>query len=117
MYATDTGLAPISVSVRTFFGDREGMVEQSRQPLADGIRLFCFPERVLQLSEDLRLAEDHRVQAAGDAEKMLYRVVAVQREQGAGGVLIERLVRLEPAAQRRSAVCRRFSVDLSAVAG
>ena len=38
-------------------------------------------ERVLHLSEDLRLADDQRVEAGGDAEQMLRRRLVAEREQ------------------------------------
>jgi hypothetical protein len=53
-----------------FLGDRERALEHLLQGRAKGARTFGLAHRLFQLAEDLRLAEDHRVEPAGDAKRM-----------------------------------------------
>jgi hypothetical protein len=61
--------APISVERAHFLGDRERALEQLVQRAAERARLVGLAHRLLHLAQDLRLAEHHRVEAGGDAER------------------------------------------------
>ena len=55
-------------------GDRERLVEPAVQHRAGGADAGGAGVELLQLAEDLRLADHHRVEARGDAEEMADRV-------------------------------------------
>ena len=61
--------------------DVERPVKQLAQHRAGAAPFRRGLERVLDLPEDLRLADDQRVEAGGDAEQMLRRVGVGEREQ------------------------------------
>ena len=63
-------LAPIAVVDANFLGDREGALEQLVQLRAERAVFFGDAHRILHLAENLRLADDHRIEPAGDAEGM-----------------------------------------------
>jgi hypothetical protein len=117
---TDTALRAISVSVRTCLANRERLLEQAVEDHADGSGLAGVLVGVLDLPEDLRLADDQRVQARGDAEEVAHRVgpgVQVQvRGQFALGHLV---VGGDESPHRRRALLAAFDDrrDLNAVAG
>ena len=67
-----------------FLGDRERVLKQSRQILADRARILGVAIRLFELSQDLGLAEHHGVEAAGDPEDMANRGVVIEFEQGVG---------------------------------
>src|SRR5476651_2070122 len=56
-----------------FLGDREAALEQLVQIGAQAARLVGGADGVLDLAEDLRLAQHHRVQPGGDAEGVAHR--------------------------------------------
>ena len=68
--ATDTAFAPICVSVRTRFAT-EKLSASAGSGRAGCPLLLRRAIGSLELAEDLRLAEHHRVQAACDAEDVL----------------------------------------------
>src|ERR1700682_5760009 len=51
-------------------GHSEGLVKRAMQHQADAARLGRLRVGELQLAENLRLADDHRVEARADAEQM-----------------------------------------------
>ncbi len=55
-------------------GDGEGGLEQAVQQRTGRARLLRRAVRVLELSEDLRLAEDQRVEPGGDRERVTHGV-------------------------------------------
>jgi hypothetical protein len=56
-------------SGRTYFlGYGEGVLEQLVQQRAQRARLFGAARGILNLAEDLGLADDHQIEATGDAE-------------------------------------------------
>ena len=68
-----------------------GLLEQAAQGRPDRLGRFGIRKRLLDLAENLRLAEHHRVQAGGHAENMpdglgLFQAVAV----AAQGVQVDR---------------------------
>ena len=69
--------------------DAERPVERLAQQRAGAVPLGGRLERILHLPEDLRLADDERVEPGGDAEQMMRRRHVVMREQ----VRQERLAR------------------------
>ena len=102
-----------------FLGDRERALEQLVQRGAERAGLVGLAHRLLHLAEDLRLAEHHRVEAAGDAERMARRRPSLQHvrvvTQGAGW-------RRRPMPASQSTVGAtsegsRADIDLGAVAG
>ncbi len=60
-------------------GDRERTLEQLVQRAAQGAGLFGHAHGILHLPQDLRLAQHHGIQPAGDAESVAGRLVVVQR--------------------------------------
>src|SRR4051794_39805600 len=50
------------------FGDIEGTCQHGIQNTSDRTLLFCLRVRLFQLTEDLRLAHDHRIQAGCNAK-------------------------------------------------
>jgi hypothetical protein len=64
-----------------FLGHRERALEQLVQVRAQRAGLTGGAHRVLQLPQDLRFAEHHRVQAAGHAERMAHGFRLGQRVQ------------------------------------
>ena len=63
--------------------DAEGPVKQLAQQRAGAVSLGRRLERVLHLAEDLRLADDERVESGGDAEQMRDGGLVVVRRTGA----------------------------------
>ena len=61
------------------FRHREGALEQLVQDRSERAGRFGNADRFLQLPEDLRLAQHHRIEARGDAERMPHRLLAGQR--------------------------------------
>jgi hypothetical protein len=54
-------------------GHGEGLLEELVQRRAQGPRALGGPDRLLDLSQDLRLADHHGVEAASDPERVLHR--------------------------------------------
>ncbi|OIQ80212.1 hypothetical protein GALL_380470 [mine drainage metagenome] len=101
-----------------FLGHRERALEHLPQRAAQRAGLGRGAHRVLHLAEDLRLAQHHRIEPAGDAEGMahgavLHQPVAVL-EQFAG---VQVALARQPVDQRLARVVGRGAVDLGAVAG
>jgi hypothetical protein len=76
--AIDTVLAPMSVSERTGFGDRERALKKLVEQQAERAGLLRGAHGVLELAEDLRLAQHHGIEPARHAERVLDRVLARQ---------------------------------------
>ena len=73
------------------FGDGEGALEEAFEGGGDGADLAGDGVGLFDLAEDLRLADDHAVERAGDAEEMadgfaLAELVEVRLEIGCGDV-------------------------------
>jgi len=80
-------LAPSRGSGAHFLGDREGVLEQLVQQHAQGARLLGVACGVLDLAEDLRLADDHGIEPARHPEDVADRValrvgIQVRRDLG-----------------------------------
>jgi hypothetical protein len=71
---------------------------------------------VLQLTENLRLAQDHRIQSRGDVESVFDRALGLVDVQARGQIEIIAVMPLEPLRQLRSAGGSR-PVHLGAIAG
>jgi hypothetical protein len=69
--AIDTVLAPISVSLRTVFATENVRWKKLVEHEAQRPRSFRAAHGLLELPEDLRLAEHHRIETARDAECVL----------------------------------------------
>ena len=101
-----------------FLGDRERALEHLLQRAAERAGAARLAHRLLQLAEDLRLAEDHRIEAARDPERVARRRRAFEHV----GVRAQRR-RLhaahvgEPVHRRRERARGGADVDLGAVAG
>ena len=68
--ATETALAPILVSVRTRLATENARLEQPVQHRSGRAGFLRDAVGVLQLAEDLRLAEHHRIEAGRDRERV-----------------------------------------------
>ena len=68
--AMETELEPIWVSVRTFLATVKARWRRDVERGGDGADLAGDGVGLLDLAEDLRLADDHGVERAGDAEEM-----------------------------------------------
>ena len=109
---------PSAVSVRTRLPHSSADHEEPVRHGAGRARLGREAVRLADLPEDLRLAEDHRVEARGDAEEVPHRRVAAARE---GRLPEERVVhaveaREEPRERVEAVLAVRQAVDLGAVA-
>ena len=97
----------------------EGRVEQPVQDGPGRLRFGRDRVRVLHLAEDLRLADDERVEARGDAEEMPRGVEVVQvvdvRDHIAGRHVVELAEELHEVVARRGGLVAR-DVDLGPVA-
>ena len=71
----DFGIGP------NLLGHRKRVLEQSTKLLADGARCLRGSVRVLELTENLRFAENHGIQPAGDPEYVSNGLVAIELEQ------------------------------------
>jgi hypothetical protein len=110
--------AGADLGIRAYlFCDREGVLEQLRELLADGPGALCVAVGVLQLAEDLRLAEDHRVQPASHPEDVPQRGVVVQLEQRIGERRVQVVGVVQPVLQAPAARVVRHDVELGAIAG
>ena len=56
-------------------GHGEGLLEQLAQQRAHGPGFFGGARRLLHLTQDLRLAQHHRIEAGGDAEHVTHRIL------------------------------------------
>ena len=54
--------------------DDERAIEQAAQQRADAVTLGRLVKRLLHLPENLRLADDGRIESGGDAEQMRHRL-------------------------------------------
>ena len=61
-------------------GDGKRVLEQPAELFADRAALLCLAIGVLELAQDLRLTEHHRVEPAGDPKDVPDRVVLLHRE-------------------------------------
>src|SRR5688500_9590157 len=94
----------------------ERALEQAMQQASQRARRFRGARRLLHLAEDLRLADDHRVEAGGDAERMAHGLLVRQRIQ----VLLqflgtEPVILRQPLRELVGALPR--DIELGAVAG
>ena len=85
--AMETELEPIAVSVRTLLGGGESGLQKMLELAGDCSGGARGGKSFFDLTENLRLADDHRVQARGDAEEMadgllIAVLVDVRREKG-----------------------------------
>ena len=112
-------VAPISVEVRTSLATANERWNICCSVRAERAGAVGLAHRLLQLAEDLRLAEHHRVEAAGDAERVARRRAALEHV----GVLRAASALATPpmpASQSTAGVDARrvgADVDLGAVAG
>src|SRR5690606_5433762 len=72
---------------------------------------------LLELAQDLRLTENHRIEPAGDAEEVPDRLFAFAAEERAGRLRAELSVLDEPGPQTLCPAFLRRGVDLRTVAG
>ena len=114
--ATDTGFAPMRVSVRARLAVAKACWNRRSSWLPSAAGRARRGPGVLHLAEDLRLAQHQRIQPGGDAEQVAHRVgVGVPVEIG---VQVAGIVRMrgQPVGQR-AAVVVGDGVELGAVAG
>jgi len=94
------------------FGDREGLLEQAVELLADNPAVMRQRPGILHLAQDLRFAQHHRIQPGGDPEQMPDSLTV--------GMLVQVAIKragmvFQPAGQCRAILGDR--VQLGAVAG
>ena len=70
--ATETALAPIAVSVRTRLATAKVDWNRRLSKAPERARLLRRAIGILELAEDLRLAEDHRVEPRGDGVRVAH---------------------------------------------
>ena len=118
MNATETGFAPMRVSVRTRLATAKvccirRSIELRSVPAAARGLIGIF-----HLAENLRLAEHHRIQSGGDAEQMPHRRVLCMRVQKfIQAALVQPMMVEQPALRDGFGACFDFHVQLGAVAG
>ena len=78
---TDTAPSPSAVSRAHALADAERPVERLAQQRPGAVPLGGGLERVLDLAEDLRLADDQRIEPRGHAEQVPRRRGVVVREE------------------------------------
>jgi hypothetical protein len=99
-------------------GHREGALEQLVQRGAQGAGGLGLAHRLLHLAQDLRLAQHHGVQAAGDAEGMPGGLRPLQHVGVLGQLRAAHAAGLrQPVDGRRQQLARRGAVQFGAVAG
>ena len=103
-------------AVADLFGDGEALLEEALQHAADGAGFFAEVVGLFELAEDLRFAEDERVQPAGDAVDVADGI-AVAVVEGDGGEGFRRGVfgSREPLCEAGGVAAD--GVDFAAVAG
>ena len=95
-------------------------MEQAGQGGAGGVFAVGPPERLADLGVDLGLAQDHRVEAGGDAEQVFRGVVVPVGVEGLRELVDVHAARLGQQAlqgQEPGMEARDVAVDLNAVAG
>jgi hypothetical protein len=97
-------------------GHREGLLEQLVQQRAQGAGVLRHARRLLHLAEDLRLAQHHRIEPAGDAEHVAHGIAAGQGVQVGRDVPRRQLVILRQPVRRPLGRLGR-AVQFGAVAG
>ena len=101
-------------------GCAEGPVKQAVEVLARGLGLDGPDKGRLDLPDDLRLAEDHAVQAGGDLEQVARRLLSLEPVSQRSEFLDAHVVKLgqcrDEVIGRRRPVGRSPAIDLHAVA-
>jgi len=94
----------------------EGLLEQLVQQRAHRAGILRHACRMLHLAEDLRLAQHHRIEAAGDAEHVPHGIAAGQCVEVRGNLLRQQLMIFgQPLRRRFGRFCG--AIQLGAVAG
>ena len=94
------------------------VLEQAPEQFADAARARGAVVGLLQLPQDLRLAHEHGVQAAGHAQNVLDRLIArMAIDERLQGVARAAVKRGEPVQRPLAARRRQIAIDLGAVAG
>ena len=103
-------------AVADLFGDGEALLEEALQYAADGARFFAEVVGLFELAEDLRLAEDEGVKAAGDAVDVADGVAIVHLEGERGeGCGVEMFVGGKPGSNVRTVATD--GIEFAAIAG
>jgi hypothetical protein len=95
--ATETAFAPICGLGPHALGDRECRLEQAIEQRPGRAGVLCRAVGILELAEDLRLAEHHRVESRRDRERMRHGRAVPQVIEGRRDAGAEVVVALEPA--------------------
>ena len=99
-------------------GDGEGLLEQAVERIAQAARVARRLPGFLDLAEDLRLAEDHRIQPGGHAEQMPNGAAVDMLIQVAGQrVGLESVVSGQPVRDRGFPALGNLGVDFGPIAG
>ena len=93
------------------------MVKQSCERRADRPGIVGGAKRVLQLAEDLRFAEYHRVEPAADAEQMTHRAFLFQRKQRFIELSANALLGLQPVSEIPVGAVVGIKIEFRPVAG
>ena len=99
-------------------GHREGVLEQALQRRIEGACVAGHVVRTLDLAQDLRFAEHHRLKASGDAEQVAHRIglgVAIEELIDIGAVQL--LVAVQPLERRGLRARIDVAVKLGTIAG
>jgi hypothetical protein len=98
--------------------DRKSPAHRSVQVVARGPGRACGLESVFQLPQDLRLADDHRIQARGHAEEVPHRRLALPLVEVCRAGRLQPLAADEVAQRGRHLAGRQTcAIELDAVAG
>ena len=99
-------------------GDRKGLLEQAFERRAQRLRVARERVGVLDLAEDLRLAQHHRFEPGRDAEQMAHGIgVRVQVKELVEALAGQLMMVLQPVGRRRLVAALDRAIELGAVAG
>ena len=104
--ATETALAPIAVSVRTRLATAKVDWNRRLSSARRAARLLRRAVGILELAEDLRLAEDHRIEPGGDGIRVPHGIRVLDAVQAICERPVAARLGDEPVGERHGAFAR-----------